>query len=237
MVTVPHITVYEIFEDKPSIEVGKLLSPDQLFALAAGMSWVENNFMCLISQETLGKLVMVYKKNGDGMPKMGFEDFARFCKACADVGKIVDDPSWQVDPNGFTKRSRAFLMLLFFMDPRLEADIAKAGRLILRLFDNLLKDEIEHWDDPTPWHIRLLRVVLFPIGILARWRQPGCFENFDKAMAIKAREAIERVSKLCAMAEDGRVFAFDPPEDQFKTTLELDGLRIRQMKDGGAFFG
>lgn len=235
MASAPHITLYELFEDQPSKKIEVLFSPDQLYALAEAMSYVEYMFLAEADPE-LKPIVVFYKKVVQGCPGLD-EVFANFCAACIDIATLAGKPEWKTDPQQYSRNVCTFLAFVLFSGKRIDQG-TMAPLMVLRLFERYLKYELAHWNDSIFSPDKLVQLIFAPIHFLFRKSFPPCFHKRRQAAAAAGREALERLARIYEQAKDeNRIFTFEEPEDQFEKTLDLGGLKIRADKDGGIFFG
>lgn len=235
----PHIDVYEILPGEPAKKVGRLCGPEEFFAYAAALTFVENSLGSLGSDDgRVQKLIALHKQCIKGMPASVDEPFGWYCQVCQELAALTEEQSWRENPKHFSKMARAYLVGLLFSGQALEGDSAGVQSAILKIYNRLIEDELKDWDRPASLGVKIVRVVLFPLGLILRARMPRYAMDLKKEKMQRAHVLSQKLIRLCTEAkEKGRVFTFEPPEDQVGEPVDLGGLRIAIDREGGVSMG
>ena len=219
--------------------MGSLCRPDEFFAYAAALSYVESYFVRIEAEEDIvNEVVAHYKRRMKKAPPDIQRVFDWYCEICREGAVIINDPSWKEDPRNFTKTVRAYLVGLLFMGRNLDKSTAMAHYITIKLFDELINDTLKDWDEPHSLIVKMIRCVLYPIGAIYRIRSPRYKLDIDKQMLKNAHVLSQKLLMLCERAsDDQRVFSFEIPKDQIEKTMALDGLNISTTRDGTVIMG
>ncbi|MBN1516367.1 hypothetical protein JXA32_07340 [Candidatus Sumerlaeota bacterium] len=236
MPTAPHISIYEIFPDKPSEELETIFSPDTLYALATAMSYVENNLRAQDAPEIKG-IIQWYNELTANAPDSTHNIFNWYVETSQELAEVTDDESWKTSPERFKKTVRAFLVYAFMSDLTVTKKKVAGSLIIFKIYKQLIEHEIGETKLDEPFINKLLRIVLFPVRpilrpIVMKWA-PLWVEDFDDEIGKTALDRIQRIChfyRLCA--KEDRTFTFSQPKDQVEKEIDVDGVKITSLRGG-----
>jgi hypothetical protein len=244
MATAPRITVYELFKDRPSKEVGTILSPDQLYAIATAMSYVESDFMLRNKSPEDKRCIQIYDNCCNTTPEKLLTAFAWYCQTCSEIAILLDGPgqedksSWKAKPDHFARTVRVFLSRILFTNNPIDKDRGDAFLKILGSFNDLIEREVESkaLDQGKAAEKKesvIRRILLYPLRKIVRPFIPVYYINFNRQTGLLAHESLERIINLCRQAtEERRVFTFSVPEDQREGGVSIGGMQMQNLKGG-----
>lgn len=233
MATAPEMFVYEITPGQPSRKAGVLMTPDQFYALALAMSFVEDEFLDL-TEKHVRPFVEIYKDIASDKSPAIEEVFTSYCTFCNFYSRTHNRVDWRIDPNDFTRGVRNYLTSTFLVSDEFDAELAMAVRPVYLTFGSFIKHYEEIWDNSLTLSrlskilIRLAQKIYHLIKT-----PPVCQMKMEKVYLTTAREALERIDRIGALAMDqNRVFSFMPPQDEVEQVIKVGDSTHMQLKDG-----